>query len=101
MLILTSIGICLFTDEPQLMIDGGEHVAWAEQSRTFVCSAKGVPEPTITWFRHSNFLRDNNATYQVEGRLGTSKLKVSTMILHQAKCAFCLNLTYEALTTKT
>ena len=50
--------------------------AWGGQTRTFNCTAKGIPTPTVTWFRNNEFVIANG-TYTIHGQKGTSLLQVS------------------------
>ena len=50
-------------------------LAWGGQTRTFNCTATGVPFPTVTWFRNNEFVIANG-TYTILGQKGTSLLQV-------------------------
>ena len=68
---------------------GRQYHAWPGQTRTFNCTANGLPEPDITWFRGHEYLRANE-TYMIVGKRRSSILQVNLsepILLHVLCCA--------------
>ena len=77
--------ICYLIDAPLMVTESTEVYAWKGQMRTFNCTSEGVPIADITWMKRREHLR-SNGTYVIDGRRGTSVLKVKT---HEISESFC------------
>ena len=75
--LIVHVSIPLFIlDEPTMLTMGRQYHAWPGQTRTFNCTANGLPEPDITWFRGHEYLRANE-TYMIVGKRRSSILQVN------------------------
>ena len=58
--------------------------AWAGQERQLLCTAQGMPPPTISWLRAGSFITDNNiytTANTKQGDTATSILTVHLLLL--------------------